>query len=174
MSSTTKWLRRASLFFLILIPIIALLAVATYTVYWVFGVNVIGNNAIVLATTQPLAERRIYGLVAAAPSLLLWLVALFWLFQVFHGFIGGAFFARTTINYMRKFSLFTCVSVVLDIAFSGVRRWAAGVFDDAPLYTHIGISMEHLLLVFMALAFYTISFVLLEADRYKQEIEDYI
>lgn len=179
MSSQKQAIARITGFMLILIPVIAAITAALYVIYWVAGTNVIWfgpDNAhnLVIYDAAPIAERRLVGILATGPAVISWLIALAHLFFLFRGFQGGAFIDTKAARRLRGYTFFAALAVLLDVAGSGARRWSQGEFSDAPLWTHIQISPEHLLLIFTAAIFYFISFILEYAKAYKDEAESYI
>ncbi len=172
-SRTRIWLRRTSIAMLWIIPVIVLIAAAILLVYWGFGINNIGDNTLVLFDTPPRPGARLLGFAVALPSLLAWLYALYRLRRMFLRFSHELFVDRAAALDLRAFSLFTIIAVIFDIVTSGARRWAQGLFDNAPLWTHININAAHLSHIFTAVIFLIVSFVLLEAERYKTETEQY-
>ncbi len=173
MSSTHVWLKRTSLAFLWLIPLIAFLAIAMPVTYWGFGSYNFWDNTLVLAEAPPREGARLLGLLVGVPSTAAWLYALYRLHRLFRHFHKGEFVDGRTARHLRAFSLFTMVAVTFDIITSGARRWAMGE-HDAPFWTHININTEHMALVFTASVFLVVSFVLIEAERYKTETEQYL
>lgn len=177
MSNTKqRRIRQYSLCMMWLIPAIAFLSVLAPTLYWLGDVNVIwfGDSNLVLAENPPLKDRRFVGVIAVAPALTVWLIALYQLFAMFRNFHAGSVFALSTIRRIRAYALFAGLTALLTIAGSGARRWAQGEFSDQPLWTHIQISLEHWLLIFTAAIFYFVSFALEWAKDYKDEAESYI
>jgi hypothetical protein len=173
MSSTQIWLRRTSLVFLILIPLIALLAFALPLIYWLGGVYNVGDNTLVLSPTPPRKGAELLGLAVGLPATLAWLYALYRLKKVFSRFRQGLFIDNRAAFDLRAYSLFAMLAVAFDVATSGARRWAQGE-HDAPFWTHININTEHMSLIFTAGVFLVVSFVLIEAERYKTETEQYL
>jgi hypothetical protein len=173
MSTNLQWLRTTSLAFLALITAIAVATMALPIIYWGFGGYNFGNNTLVLAQGGPRDGARILGFLVGMPSTLAWLYALFRLHRVFRRFRRGEFIDRDAALDLRAFSLFTMVTVFFDIATSGARRWAQGE-HDAAFWTHINVNTEHLTLIFAAGVFLVVSFVLIEAERYKLETEQYL
>lgn len=173
MSSPDAWLKRTSLAFLWLIPLIALCALALPVAYWGFGGYNFGDNTLVLAETPPRAGARLFGFLVGVPSTAAWLFALYRLHRLFAHFRKGEFIDARAALHLRAFSLFTMLAAFFDIVTSGARRWAMGE-HDAPFWTHINVNTEHLALVFTAGVFLVVSFVLVEAERYKSETEQYL
>jgi len=160
-----------------LVPIIGFLSVLAPILYWVADINIIwfgdGNN-IVLANTPPVDNRRLVGVIAVAPALIVWLIALHRLFLMFKKFRAGAVFNLSTIKHLRGYAFFAGMTAILTIVGSGPRRWAQGEFSDYYFGSHTQISLEHWLLVFTAAIFYFVSFALEWAKEYKDEAESYI
>ncbi len=174
-----KWVRIASLGFLILIPVLALLAVCAVFIFWGLGENTLGNDAlgsrfIVFAENPPHAARQLYGLLASIPALGFWLYSMWRLFSMFMEFRTGPLIADKTIRHLRAFSVFSFLAVVAGFVLSGVMRWAAGVFDDAPLWTHLGFSTTHASILFTSAIIYVASFIVEEGYSYKRETAEYI
>ncbi len=172
MSSTHAWLKRASLAFLWLIPLIALLTLALPLIYWGFGGYNFWDNTLVLAETPPREGARLLGFLVGVPSTAAWLYALYRLRRLFQNFHQGQFIDMRAALHLRAYSLFTILAAFFDILTSGARRWAMGE-HDSPFWTHININTEHMALVFTAGVFLVVSFVLIEAQRYKTETEQY-
>ncbi len=59
------------------------------------------------------------------------------------------------------------------MASTGAHRWAQGE-HNLPVWTHININGEHAALIFTAGVFCMVSFVLVEAERYKLETEQFL
>jgi len=178
-SRQKKWVRAASAGFLMAIPLLAILAVSGVFIFWGLGQNTLGNDAlgsefIVLAENPPHAERRFYGLIASAPALLFWLYSMWRLFRMFLDFRTDSMIADNTIKHLRAFSLFSFIAVITGFLLSGVMRWAAGVFDDAPLWTHLGFSTTHASVLFTSAIIYVASFIVEEGYAYKREAAEYI
>jgi len=159
-----------------LIPIIGFFSLLLPALYWVANIDVIwfGDNNLVLADNPPIDERRLIGVVAVTPALIVWLMALIQLQFLFRRFRRGAVFDLTAVKHLQAYALYAGLTALLTVAGSGARRWAQGEFSDAPLWTHIQISLEHWLLIFTAAIFYFVSFVIKEAKAYKDEAEDYV
>jgi hypothetical protein len=173
MSTTHGWLKRTSLVFLGLIPLIALLTIALPVTYWGFGGYNFGDNTLVLAETPPREGARLLGFLVGVPSTAAWLYALYRLQRLFLQFRKGEFIDARAARHLRAFSLFTILAAFFDVITSGARRWAMGE-HNSPFWTHININTEHMTLVFAAGVFLVVSFVLLEAERYKTETEQYL
>ena len=178
-SRQNKWVRIASIGFVLLIPLLAALAVSGVFIFWGFGQNTLGNEAlgsrfIVFAENPPHAERHLYGLVASLPALGCWLYSMWRLFRMFVEFRTGPLVADKTIKHLRAFSFFSFLAVVAGFLLSGVMRWAAGVFDDAPLWTHLGFSTTHAAVLFTSAIIYVASFIVEEGYAYKRETTEYI
>lgn len=173
MSSTHAWLKRASLGFLWLIPLIAFFALALPVIYWGFGGYNFGDNTLVLAETPPREGAQLLGFLVGVPATAAWLYALYRLHRLFLQFRKGEFIDTRAALHLRAFSLFTMLAAFFDVVTSGARRWAMGE-HDAPFWTHININIEHMSLIFAAGVFFMVSFVLVEAQRYKTETEQYL
>ena len=173
-STTRAWLRRFSIAMVWLIPLIVIASLALQFIYWGLGLNVLGENFLVITEQAPREGARLFGFLVGVPALAAWFYALWRLWRLFSKFRRELFIDKAAALDLRAYSTFAIVAVILDIATSGARRWAMGVFDNAPLWTHININTEHLTLVFSALIFLVVSFVLIEANRYKTETEQYL
>ncbi|MBC2777323.1 DUF2975 domain-containing protein [Parasphingopyxis marina] len=179
MSRLKRWIIVASVGFLCLIPLFALVAIAGVVSYWGFGVDhvdssLFGPNFLVLAEAPPVPERQVYGLVAALVPLLLWLCAQVRLFVMFALCASGRALGTATVRHLRAFSLYAALAVLSGFALSGVMRWAAGEFDDAPLWTHLGFSTTHAAVLFMAAIMFVASHIIEEGYDYKRETEEYV
>lgn len=179
LSRSKRWVRLASLGFLIVIPLLAAIVILGVVAFWGFGLDRLGNatlgaNFFVLAEEPPVPERRIYGLLAVLPVAALWLYAMARLFAMFWQFRRGEVMAVTTIAHLRSFALFASLSVIAGFLLSGVMRWAMGRFDDAPLWTHLGFSGTHAAVLFMAAIMFVASHIVEEGYAYKRETEDYV
>ena len=168
-----RTLRRFSAAMLLVIPVIAALAVLIPAVYWWGGVYNVGDNTIVLAETPPREGYAWFGWLVGLPSTLAWLYALYRLWRMFDSLRTELFISDAAARDLRAYSLFTILTVAFDVATSGARRWAMGEFDNAPLYTHININIDHFTLLFTAAIFLIVSMVMVEANRYKAETEQY-
>lgn len=162
--------------FLCLIPLLALVAIAGVVSFWGFGVDhvdssLVGQNFLVLGEAPPVPDRRVFGLLAALVPLLLWLYAQGRLFALC---ASGRALGPETVRHLRAFSLFAALAVLAGFALSGVMRWAAGEFDDAPLWTHLGFSTTHAAVLFMAAIMFVASHIIEEGYGYKRETEDYV
>lgn len=155
------------------IPLLAATSVALVAVYWVGGVNVLGDQILVIADTTPVRGRQGIGLIAALPGLTARLAALAYLFRMFQGFRRGMLIDQRTVARLRGFSLFSGLAAFFDVAGSGARRWAQGEFDG-PVWTHIQIASEQQAILFSSFVFYVVSFALAEANAYKEEAESYL
>jgi Protein of unknown function (DUF2975) len=179
MSRSNKWLRAASVCFLVLIPLLAAAAIAGIVVYWGFGIDrwgnaTLGQNFIVLTDRPPVPERQVFGLLASLPALVLWLYAMARLFVMFRSVGAGKVMALDTIRHLRAFALFSALSVVAGFALSGVMRWAIGEFDDQPLWTHLGFSVTHASVLFTSAIIFVASHIIQEGLEYKNEVEEYV
>jgi len=179
LSSRAQRVRAAALFFLGLIPLLCLAAVFSLLAFWGWGVAEIDGPAgadrlIVLAEQGPVAGRGIYGLLASLPALAFGLVAAWHLLALFAGFRFGGLVGPQAIRRLRGFAGFTALAVMAAFVFSGVMRWALGVFDDAPLWTHLGFSAVHAAILLMAGVVYMASEIVEEGYTYKREAEDYV
>lgn len=179
MSRPLSWLRAASAGFIIAIPVMAVTAIAGVIAYWGLGLDRLGNaslgeNFIVFAVNAPVPERRAYGLIATLPALLLWLYSMWRLFVMFLRFHTGRVIGLETVRHMRAFSLFAFLAVMAGFLLSGVMRWAMGVFDAAPLWTHLGFSTTHAAVLFTSAVVYVASYIIEEAYAYKRETEEYV
>lgn len=179
LSRREQWLRIGAAGFLVLIPVLVLAAVAGLVAYWGFGLaeidgGVLGDRFIVLADRAPDPERRLFGLLACLPALAFQLLGAWSLWRLFAGFRFGALVGMAAIRHLRSFAGYTALAVLAAFALSGVMRWAAGVFDDAPLWTHLGFSTTHAAVLFMAALVYMASFIIEEGEHYRRETEDYV
>ncbi|QLC23717.1 hypothetical protein HFP57_00830 [Parasphingopyxis algicola] len=179
MSRSKGAVRAASAVLTVLIPFFALLAISGVVLFWGFGVHRIGNaalgeNFIVLLDQPPVPERRLYGLVATLPALLFWLYASWRLFLMFRAFHTGPLIGPVTIRHLRAYALFSALAVLSAFLLSGVMRWALGQFDDAPLWTHLGFSVTHGLMLFSSAILYVASHVIEEGYAYRKETEEYV
>ena len=173
MSSQTLVVRWAVIGLWVIVPIIALSDAALNAAYWVFGINVLGDNVVVIAPRPPVVGRQLTGLLAVLPGFAAWLAALFNLHRLLSLFRRGETVSLTTVSRVRAFAGLAFLSAVLDMLTSGARRWAQGEFDGA-IWTHIQLSGDGLWLIFIALVFMLISSALLEATVYKDEAESYL
>lgn len=179
MSIAPNRIRLASRIFLVLTPLIAALALAGVVLFWGFGVERIGNDAlgrnfIVLFEDAPLPERRIYGLGASLPVLFFWFCASWHLFAMFHNFLAGQLVGLATVRRLRAYARYSALAVLSAFALSGVMRWALGYFDDAPLWTHLGFSVAHAAMLFSSAIIYVASHIVEQGYAYKKETEDYV
>ncbi len=163
----------------VFIPLIGVITAALYFIYWGVSENIIWfgpDNAhnLVIHENPPMPGRRLIGIVATAPALIAWLVALTHLFILFRRFRQGHFIEPKVVAHLRGYTLFSVIAALFDIAGSGARRWAQGEFSDQPLWTHIQISPEHFLIIFSAAVFFFVSFVMGYAITYKDEAESYV
>ena len=173
MLAHSQFIKLARIGFLGVIPLFALLIVAGVVSYWGFGVAGYGDNFIILADEAPVPERRIYGLIAALAPTGLMLGALWRLHQMFLN-AGDNLMGQTTVTHLRSFSLLSIWTVVTAFLLSGVMRWAMGVFDNAPLWTHLGFSVTHAAILFGAFIVYVATYLIEEGYAYKREIEEYV
>ncbi|WDI33115.1 hypothetical protein PUV54_07885 [Hyphococcus flavus] len=179
MGRSKQWLRLTSIGFLIVIPFLAFLAVAGIAAYWGFGVDrwgndFVGENFIVIAEHPPVPERRLFGLAAILAPLTFLLLGFWRLFQLFLTFHDGRLVASGTINHLKAFSVFSSLAVLTSFMFSGVMRWAMGVFDNAPLWTHLGFSTTHAAVLFTSAIVYAATHIIEEGYAYKQETKEYL
>lgn len=179
MSRSRNWVTIASIGFLCIIPLLALVAVAGVVAFWGFGVDrvdstLFGPNFLVLAEAPPVPERQMFGLAAVLVPLLLWLYAQYRLFVMFGLCAKGRAVGVETVRHLRAFSLYAALAVLTGFALSGVMRWAAGRFDDAPLWTHLGFSTTHAAVLFMAAIMFVASHIIEEGYGYKRETEEYV
>lgn len=178
-SRSKFWLRPASVVFIILIPLAILLALAALITYWGFGIDrvhsgVFGDNFIVLADRPPIADRRTFGLLASIPALLLWSAAMWNLLIMFVNFNRGILIGVEMVKHLRAFSLYSFLAVIAGFTLSGAMRWAMGVFDNAPLWTHLGFSTTHASILLTSAIIFFASHMIEEGYRYKQETEEYV
>lgn len=171
--------RIVSLTFVVFTPLLALCATAGVIAFWGFGLDrwgnaALGDNFIVLADVPPVADRRIYGLLATLPPLILSLCAMAHIFALFLTFSAGNLVAQRTIQHLRAFSGYSALAVICGFLLSGVMRWALGVFNDAPFWTHLGFSVTHAAILFGAAIVYAASYIIEEGFAYRQELGDYI
>ncbi len=169
----------ASIGFLVVIPLIVLFAVFCAVAYWCFGIasidsEVFGADFLVIASQPPVSERRLWGMLAMLPALLFWLYSMWRLFLMFLNFNSDSPVGLITIGHLRSFSLFSLLTVIAAFLLSGVMRWAAGVFDDAPLWTHLWFSPAHLVLLFCSAVIYIASHIIEAGYAYKRETEEYV
>lgn len=179
MSIAPNRIRLASRIFLVLIPLIAALALAGVILFWGFGVERLGNDAlgrnfIVLFEDAPLPERRLYGLLASLPVLFFWFYASWHLFAMFRNFLAGQFVGLETVRRLRAYAVYSALAVLSAFVLSGVMRWAMGYFDDAPLWTHLGFSVTHAAMLFSSAIIYVASHIVEQGYAYKKETEDYV
>ena len=176
MSTSPVSLRIAVTVMLVILPLIAVVAIVGVFGYWGFGIVRLGGESthMVLAEVAPEPDRRIYGLLAALMPLATGLYALWRLFTLFLHFRRGELVGHKTVRDLRAFSLFLALTVIAGFALSGVMRWAMGRFDDAPLWTHLGMSSTHSTVLLLAVIVYVASHVIEEGYAYKRETEDYI
>ncbi len=174
MIKSKPWLRLASLGFIIVIPLMAIFLVGGIILYWGFEVKIIGDNFITLAGQGPIPERKLYGVLASLPATLFWLYALWRLFLLFFNFQIGKLVNERTISHLRYFSMFSLLSVTSGFLLSGVVRWAMGVFDNAPLWTHLGFSNMHGAILFSAAIIYVVTHIIEEGFAYKEETKEYV
>ncbi|GJL95739.1 MAG: hypothetical protein DHS20C05_21440 [Hyphococcus sp.] len=179
MSSQKKMIQRIAGIMQVIIPLIGIFSAGIHLVYWGASENVIWfgpDNAhnLVIHDNPPMEGRRLVGIIATSPAVIVWLVALAHLFFLFRRFQQGHFIEPKVVSHLRGYTLFSVIAALLDIAGSGARRWAQGEFSDQPLWTHIQISPEHFLIVFSAAVFYFVSFVMGYAITYKDEAESYV
>ncbi|KCZ94150.1 DUF2975 domain-containing protein [Hyphomonas johnsonii] len=173
-SSRKSWLRIASAAFLVTIPILAAAILAGTVTYWGLGIHEIGDNTIVLYDAPPVAERRVYGLLATLVPAALLIYALWQLFRMFLGFNTIDHVDTRTIVRLKAFSLFTFLGVLAAFLLSGVMRWAIGEFDNAPLWTHLGFSAAHAAVMFCTAVIYVAASIIDEGYAYKRETEEYV
>lgn len=179
MSRSKSWVRIASVGFIVVLPLLAIVAVAGVLAFWAFGIDRVdsaafGPNFVVLAQAPPVPERQVYGLLATLVPLLLWLYAQYRLFVMFSLCAMGQAVGEPTVRHLRAFSLYAALAVLTGFALSGVMRWAAGRFDDAPLWTHLGFSTTHATVLFMAAVMFVASHIIEEGYGYKRETEEYV
>lgn len=179
LSRRARWLRAGAIGFLVVIPVLLLTALAGLVAYWGFGLAEIdggplGARFIVLADRPPEPDRRFFGLLACLPAMGLQLLGAGSLWRLFAGFRFGSLVGAAAIRHLRSFAGYTALAVLAAFALSGVMRWAAGVFDDAPLWTHLGFSTTHAAVLFMAALVYMASFIIEEGEHYRRETEDYV
>jgi len=160
--------------FLTLIPLLMVLIIVGIGLYWGAGINRLGGNFVVLAETVPIAERRLYGLVAASVPAALFLRGLWHLFRMFMRTGKEALLVADTVTRLRAFAKYSVLAVLSAFLLSGVMRWAMGVFDNAPLWTHLGFSITHGAILFLAAVIYVATLLIEEGHGYKKEMEEYI
>jgi|GEM_PF-7019244 len=179
LSRRARWLQAGAMGFLVLIPVLVLAALGGLVAYWGFGLAEIdggplGARFIVLADHPPEPDRRLFGFLACLPPLVFQLLGAWSLWRLFAGFRFGSLVGAAAIRHLRSFAGYTALAVLTGFALSGVMRWAAGAFDDAPLWTHLGFSTTHAAILFMAGLVYMASFIVEEGEEYRRETEDYV
>ncbi|MEO0883088.1 MAG: hypothetical protein AAFY34_10175 [Pseudomonadota bacterium] len=173
MNNARGWMKVVRAVFLICLPLLGLAIIAGVTLYWGFGVAMLGDNFIVLADRQPLPERRFWGLSAVLVPTGLMLAALWRLFEMFRE-TDVQRIRLSAIHHLRAFAGLSIGTVASAFLLSGVMRWAMGVFDDAPLWTHLGFSVSHAATVFGAAVVYFATYLIEEGYAYKLETEEYV
>lgn len=173
MAARQRFIGFARLGFLVGIPLVAILIIVGVVSYWGFGRAGFGDNFIILADQPPVADRRVFGLLAALVPTGLMLCSLWRLFQMFT-VENRSLMGPTTVGHLRGFSLFSVWTVISAFLLSGVMRWAMGVFDNAPLWTHLGFSVTHAAILFGAFIIYVATFLIEEGYSYKQETQEYV
>ncbi len=160
--------------FLIAIPVIAIVIVSAVITFWGFGINRLGGNFIVLHELAPVPERRLAGFAAVCVPVLFSLGALWHLFWMFRQYSRTQMVAIQTIRHLRAFCTYSVLTAVTAFLLSGVLRWAMGVFDDAPLWTHLGLSVSHMIVLFAAAIIYLATYLIEEGYRHGEEIREYV
>lgn len=156
-----------------IVPLMAVGTVAYLLLYWGLGVYNIGDNAIELQAGPPRPGFGWIGLLADAPAAAAWLYALYRLERLLLRFRLGRAIDGAAARHLRAFAIFTIAAAFLNILTSGARRWAMGEHDRA-FWTHIQVSVDHVWLIFTAMIFLMMSHILVEAESYKREAEDYL
>lgn len=179
MSRSSPGIRAASSAFLILIPLLMILTTAGVVLFWGFGIHRLGNenlgqNFLVLYGTPPVPGRELYGLLATAPILGLWFYAAWRLFAMFRNFLKGPVVGPETIRHLRAYARFSALAILASFLLSGVIRWALGVFDNAPLWTHLGFSITDAAMLFSSALIFVASHIIEQGYAYKKEIEEYV
>ncbi len=174
MIKSQSWTAIGRRAFLIVLPLSALLIVAGVLCYWGLGINRIGDNLIVLAAQPPVADRRSAGLLAISIPTILLLAGLWRLFVMFRPLNSPEQLGVQTVRHLRVFASFSAASAITAFFLSGVLRWAMGVFDDAPLWTHLGFSFLHATVLFFCAVIFMASRLIEAGYAYKRETEEYV
>lgn len=173
MSISLLWLRRASIILVILMPILIGLSVLL-VLFEGLGIREFGPVILDYGREPPITERLMIWWGAALPPLVLWIVALVYLFRLFRGFAYGRFLETETIAFARSFSAYASLAVVVSVGLSGIAYWATNDGHTLVNCLDISISGEQAILLLMAAVMFVMSAVLLEAEAYKREIEEYV
>lgn len=160
--------------FLVVIPLLGVAIVAGIAAYWGFGYNRLWDNTLVLHELDPVPDRRIYGLFAAAVPGWLALLALWHLFNVFSQTQAGAGLALRVIHHLRAFSRYSILMALAAFVLSGVMRWAMGAFNDAPFWTHLNFSITHLIVIVGATIIHVSSHLIEQGYQFGQEVQEYV
>ncbi len=179
MSKSKTWLKISTASGLVLIPIIALASISAVCAYWLFDVDRIssslwGENFIVLHSQPPVEDRKFYGFAASLLPLCLWNYALYRLFMLFYRYNQNQVLVRALILDTRAFAASCGFAVISGFLLSGVMRWSAGVFDNGPLWTHLGFSTTHGALLLCSLILYLASHIIEEGYRCQQENSEFV
>ncbi|MEO9543415.1 MAG: hypothetical protein ABJ269_15925 [Parasphingorhabdus sp.] len=152
----------------------ATIILAGLITYWGFGVDRLGGNFIVFSGVVPIEERRVFGFLASSVPTIFVQIALWHLFMMFRQYSQTKLVALRTISHLRAFAKYSLLTVISAFLLSGVMRWAMGVFDDAPLWTHLGFSITHLVMLFSSAIIYIATYLIEEGYRHGQEIQEYV
>ncbi|GAB4524320.1 MAG: hypothetical protein Tsb0010_08270 [Parvularculaceae bacterium] len=155
------------------VPLIVAATLFYLLVYWGAGIAKIGGEELVLGERPPRAGYAWFGFAVDVPVAAVWLYALYRLQLLLLRVRKGLALDGQTARHLRAYASFAALTVFLHIATSGARRWAQGE-HDMPFWTHIQISMEHAGTLFTAAIFILLSHIIVEAESYKREAEDYL
>ena len=173
MSTQAIALRRASFAIMLILPLIMLASVLG-TLAQGLGLTDFGIFVLEQERPPPVTNRAaIWWLVMIGP-LLLWLAALWKLFRAFRGFSKGQFLESEAISRLHQFAYLAALAVLLSIALSGVAHWTTQATLDLASCILLSISGEQSLLLFLAAIIFVFSGILMQAEAYKKEIEEYV
>lgn len=173
MSISVKNLRHASYALMLILPLLMLGSVLAL-VSQGFGVTNFGAFVIEHDLPGPARERALVWWLAMSLPLALWLGALWKLFYVFRSFAKAEFIEVKAVTYLRGFAFLAVLTVVASVALSGVINWATNAAFDLGSCVILTISSEQCLLLFLAVVMFIFAGVMLQADAYKKEIEEYV
>lgn len=174
-----RQIRVFSYIFLVLLPLLAIWLITKDILYWGFGIerlnsDLLGQNFYEIYPNPPVAERQLYGGLAAIPVLILRLLSLWYLWRMFRNFVRGHIMIETTVYHLKQYAKYSVFSVIAFFFLSGVRRWGIGEFSDMPLWTHLQLNPHETVLIFTSAVIYVAAQVIDQGNRYKAETESYV
>ncbi len=172
-------LKIASYGFVVLIPLIALWLIGMDVLYWGYGIerlnsDILGQNFYEIYPNSPIAERQLYGGLAAIPVLMLRLISFWYLWKMFLNFTHGKILVKDTVYHLKQYAKYAVFGVLAAIVFSGVKRWGIGEFSGDPLWTHLELNSHDSSVLFTSAIIFIASKIIAEGNRFKTETESYV